>query len=223
MRYTAVIGDLIGSKALERDVRRTIQRNLKAHFRNLQPTSTAGLASQPTITLGDEFQALFSAADHAADVLTFLTEVQDLCRPIDVRFGIGVGSLSTDLTPVAIGMDGPCFHHAREALEVSHDQELACRVRGGDPLVADMLTFLVSQLLRIRRRWSDEQREAIETYLDLPEKERSWSRVAEELRRSPSAITQRQQGAQWKLVRALSDVVERGLSRLEAETEEQPS
>jgi len=223
MRHTALIGDLVGSKTLAPEARRKVQRALKGLFERLAPAATPGVSSQPTITLGDEFQALFSAAESAAAIRTFLTDVQDVCRPVGVRFGIGVGELTTDRTPVAIGMDGPCFHRAREALQTSREQDLPCAARGGDPLDADMLTFLVSQMLGIRARWSDEQREAIETYLALPDAERSWSRVAEKLGRSPSAITQRQQAAQWKLVSALSDVVDRGLARLERRSSGRPS
>jgi len=214
MDLTAVIGDLVASRSLDPNVRRDVQARLRDHFAGLV-RSSGPIRSQPTITLGDGFQGLFSAAEDPSAVVGFLTRVQELARPADVRFGIGIVPLTTDLTDVAIGMDGPCFHHAREAIEWSRREDLACGVRGGDPLDADMLSHLLSTLLRIRRQWSSEQREAIITYLGLPEESRTWSAVADILGRTPSAITQRQQGAQWKWVRALSAVVARGLARLE--------
>lgn len=218
MPLTAVIGDLVASRSLDPAVRRAIQERLVGYFPTLE-AGQPGVRSRPTITLGDEFQGLFATADDPAALVGFLTRVQDLCRPADVRFGIGIGTLTTDLAPVAIGMDGPCFHRARAAIDAARKDDMPSAVRGGDALLADMLTHLLATLLRIRGQWSTEQREAIETYLALPDGDRSWSAVADALGRSPSAITQRQQGAQWKRVRALTAVVEKGLARLETEAD----
>ncbi|HEX9899935.1 MAG TPA: SatD family protein [Candidatus Methylomirabilis sp.] len=215
MTYTALIGDLVGSRGIGGKRRGAIQRDLTEYFGGLLPEESPGLRSQPALTLGDEFQALFSAHERPSAILEFLIDVQDLCRPEGVRFGIGVGGLTTDLRPTAIGMDGPCFHRARGAIGDSRSRDLACGVQGEDDLVAEMLSYLISHTLEVRKRWTAEQREAIHSYLSLDDDQRSWTRVAEQLGRSPSAITQRQQGAQWKRIQAMAGVIERGLARLE--------
>ena len=61
MNHTALIGDLVGSRGIAGQRRGAIQRDLTEYFAGLTPEESPGLRSQPTLTLGDEFQALFSA------------------------------------------------------------------------------------------------------------------------------------------------------------------
>lgn len=219
LRYTAVIGDLVESKKLGGDARASLQSRLQHYFSSLPAGPGTGIVARPMITLGDEFQGLFSSCSDPGGVLAFLTGVQELLRPTRVRFGIGIGALSTALRETAIGMDGPCFHRAREAITASRKKEWFCTVRGGSPLTADMLTLILSEMLHTRNEWSDEQREAIHAYLAMPGDERSWSGVAERLDRSPSAITQRQQAARWAVVRRMEEVSRRALGQMEAQAE----
>ncbi len=76
----------------------------------------SSLAASWTITLGDEFQALFRTPQALPGAVEHL--VHGL-RGQAVRFGVGFGPLTTALRPQAIGMDGPCFHRARDAVEAA--------------------------------------------------------------------------------------------------------
>jgi hypothetical protein len=73
------------------------------------------LLSPCTITLGDEYQAVYRDADTLfQDAWLVLEKVY----PEKVRFSLGLGTLTTPVNPEqAIGMDGPAFHAAREAMQ----------------------------------------------------------------------------------------------------------
>jgi hypothetical protein len=107
----ALIGDLVGSKSIER--RAVFQRRF-AQVLALRTDEAAGLASPFTLTLGDEFQAVYRSADSLwRDIMEILAAI----HPVQARFAIGVGELSTRLNPEqALGMDGPAFHLARSAM-----------------------------------------------------------------------------------------------------------
>lgn len=120
MQVIAVIGDLVNSKAVaQRSVfQRKLARTLADAGRDAR-----GLASPYTITLGDEFQAVYRGAETLfADVVTIMAEI----HPVRARFAFGVGELTTRVNPEqALGMDGPVFHQARAALtELKNDGRL---------------------------------------------------------------------------------------------------
>ena len=118
--YIAIIGDLVASREMPAVERSELQSRLMSFFEAIDPEQDTGVASGPLITLGDEFQALFLAnGTGVRSVLAMISSVIESVRPQTVRFGLGIGPLVTDLQPRALGMDGPCFHRARKALEMS--------------------------------------------------------------------------------------------------------
>ncbi len=111
MQVLALIGDIVGSRTLSR--RDAWQRRLAAVLA-ARNQAGHGLASPYTITLGDEFQAVYR---QAGSVWLDLVEILAALHPVPVRFALGVGSLTTRVNSrQALGMDGPAFHRAREAL-----------------------------------------------------------------------------------------------------------
>ena len=128
MKVVAVIGDIVESKRLGRK-REAFQKTLAAA---LARTSAAGqgVASPYTITLGDEFQAVYRSADSLwADLLQVLAAI----HPVEARLAIGVGELATRLNPKqALGMDGPAFHLARDAMTALKEAGGRLRI-GGEP------------------------------------------------------------------------------------------
>lgn len=111
MKYLALIGDIVDSKALPR--RAEFQEKLAETLKRVSARNPA-LVSPYTLTLGDEFQAVYKSADRIfADIFEILTAI----HPAQARFAIGVGELSTPINrKQALGMDGPAFHRAREAI-----------------------------------------------------------------------------------------------------------
>ena len=110
---TAVIGDLVGSRQFSPPERGEVQVELRQFLNRLNQNYRAAVLSDFVITTGDEFQALLRDPELIPD-LAWAVEAQ-LGR-IGVRLGIGFGTIYTPLRPVAIGMDGPAFHQAREAI-----------------------------------------------------------------------------------------------------------
>lgn len=107
----ALIADLAGSRQVPR--RAALQRKLE---RTLADVSAGhpGLASPYTLTLGDEFQAVYRDPGRVfVDILQILASI----HPVKARFSLGVGELATAINPhQALGMDGPAFHRARATL-----------------------------------------------------------------------------------------------------------
>jgi hypothetical protein len=112
MRHICVIGDLVASRRVHD--RQALQARFAEALAEINVRRSKLLASPATITLGDEYQAVYRSADSL-----FLDAWGLLARlwPESMRFSIGVGSLSTPINSrQAIGMDGPAFHVAREGM-----------------------------------------------------------------------------------------------------------
>lgn len=115
--YCAIIGDLINSKKLPAEDRAAIQERLKALLNGVNENFSSFLVSPFLMTLGDEFQGVLTAAKPALEIIDFLG--QNLMElPIQIRYGIGIGELSTNVNrEQALGDDGPAYHHARQGIE----------------------------------------------------------------------------------------------------------
>src|SRR5688500_17029360 len=107
MQYAALIGDFVQSKSLEN--RGEVQRTFAGVCANLNTErKELGLVSPLTITLGDEFQAVFG------DVVRLwecILRIEAAMEPVAIRFAVGLGTISTDIQhDTALGMDGPAFY-----------------------------------------------------------------------------------------------------------------
>lgn len=125
MNHLALIADIVGSRKLIN--RGAVQRRLKGVLDDLNANPDQ-LASPYTITLGDEFQAVFTGADRLfPDIFAIMAAV----HPVELRFSIAVGPLETPINPdQAIGMDGPVFYRARDLLEQMKEQDRVLDVAG---------------------------------------------------------------------------------------------
>ena len=127
MQYLALIGDIVGSKQLPG--RDAFQTELAAFLKETSSRNPA-LISPYTITLGDEFQAVYKSADTLfADTFSIMCQI----HPAQARFAVGVGGISTEINrKQALGMDGPAFHRAREAITELKKTSFLLRLQG-DP------------------------------------------------------------------------------------------
>ena len=110
--YCAIIGDINQSRALPE--RAKIQRKFQNAIDIVNREYKEEIASKFILTLGDEFQGLLH---RATESYRLVRRFQDIMVGVPFAFGIGIGSLATSLKKEALGMDGECFHHAREALQ----------------------------------------------------------------------------------------------------------
>lgn len=215
--YIAVIGDLVASREMDPSRRNDLQGKLTTLFDSGRSEMTTGMASRPLMTLGDEFQVLYTSdAEGAEGALAFLTAVLEQARPAEVRIGIGIGPLSTALRELALGIDGPCFHRARGALEKSRRKGMPCLLDSGGGPVDGMWSMLASYALRQRHSWSDLQREAIELY----KRAGAWNKVAGQLAISNAAVTLRHQAAGWSMYTMAWNALKAGLLHIMSIMEE---
>jgi predicted DNA-binding protein YlxM (UPF0122 family) len=127
MSYLALIGDIKESRKLvDRDA---VQRRLQTTCDQLNRQADAlQLVSPFTVTLGDEFQAVFTGAQH---IWSCIFAIESGLHPVRVRFGMGVGGIDTQINrSQSIGMDGPAFHLAREAVTSLKSERGSYRVLG---------------------------------------------------------------------------------------------
>jgi hypothetical protein len=154
--FVAMIGDIRGSRQL--DDRKEVQTEFERIVDSLDdhvPDST--IASRFTVTTGDEFQALLTEGSAAVEAAVSAT---DRFHPAGLRFGIGRGELDTDVNPnQAIGMDGPCFHRARGAIEAAKTDETWLRVAGWSNDLDRHVNSLFDLVRCVREDWTDRQAE----------------------------------------------------------------
>lgn len=153
--WIAVIGDLVDSRRLSRAERAAAQRALRSIVARLDRISADRLGSRFAITTGDEFQGLLHGPEPIADLLWAIQVEQ---RELSVRVGIGRGELFTPLRDETVGMDGPVFHAAREAIEQSRAGHGDRPVFAGfGPATDRVLTGIAAGLSALRGRWTERQ------------------------------------------------------------------
>jgi hypothetical protein len=146
MKHLVVIGDIVLSRRLPD--RAGVQQKLERVLEELNLQHADKLASPYTITLGDEFQAVYRDATPA---LRDAIRILEALSPVRVRFALSPGAIVTRINPQqALGMDGPAFHEARDAITGLKTRNCLLAVTGAaiqpGPLVADSLDLISSVL-----------------------------------------------------------------------------
>jgi hypothetical protein len=146
MKRIALIGDIVSSRKIRN--RAEVQKKMSALFRELNRKDTT-IISPFTITLGDEFQALYASADNLfKDMWIIIASLY----PVKVKFSIGIGNLTTKINRLqSIGMDGTSFHNARKGLDELKEKPFLFNIitDGGDVLKLERQSlFLISQILK---------------------------------------------------------------------------
>lgn len=157
--YLALIGDLRASREIED--RKKAQKRLETAIKRLNKTYGHNMVSPLTVTLGDEFQALFN---DASELWKLIFGLEARIAPLQVRFGIGIGELTTRVNrQAAVGMDGPAFHKARDAIVALKASEGCYYLKGlglDDTLVNSIFSIISDQ----RKRWNENR---LNIFLDL--------------------------------------------------------
>lgn len=168
--YIAIIGDIKKSKLIQ-DRNRT-QEKLGKVLDEINHKYEDDIAAQFMITLGDEFQGLLAKGENTMEILT---EIEHRMHPVKIRFGIGIGEISTKINrTMAIGADGPGYYKARAAVEYVKSIEKRKQIGAGNIRIeiagdyekaTSLLNTIFSLLTVITSNWSDRQREIIYTML----------------------------------------------------------
>jgi hypothetical protein len=153
--HLVVIGDIRASRRVpERAaVQASLEHALEAINGGFREEITAGFV----VTLGDEFQGVLARPSAAVDVLLAL---EWALEDIQVRYGLGWGTISTGLRELAVGMDGPCFHNAREAVVAGKraDRWVSVSGFGDDDEVLNGLFWIIGA---VRGQWTEVQRQTV--------------------------------------------------------------
>ncbi len=109
--YAALVGDVIAS-------RHAGDREDLQHFldKAMIEGNMVATAVQPLrMTIGDEFQGLF---DDVVEAISATLQIRLYLQPtVDVRIGIGWGTLDMVPKEPPFGQDGPCWWRARDAID----------------------------------------------------------------------------------------------------------
>lgn len=191
-RYVAVIGDVVESRTLPAGIRAGLQEDLEEFLVTLNEGFSYAIQSEFVITTGDEFQGLLSDATILPDILWASDAHLERAR---VRYGIGYGELFTPLQPVAIGMDGPAFHHAREAITSARKQGWRGGVFAGFGEWQDQVLNGLARLLeRHSERLTAKQREVAGMVRDGLEQ----TEIAERLGVTRQAVSDHVRAMGWE-------------------------
>ncbi len=154
--YLAVIADIRGSRQLAD--RRGVQERLHRVLGDLDRQFAAVIAARFAITTGDEFQVLLT--DPAAGI-PVVVACDEALPDLSLRWGLGWGPLATRLEHRAVGMDGPCFHAARAAIDWAADHDRWLAARGLDAGAEAALDGIFALLGAVRAGWTAKQAAAV--------------------------------------------------------------
>lgn len=206
--FLALIGDLAGSRRLPD--RADTQRRLEEALAALNERQAGGSpAARFVITAGDEFQGLLRRPEAVLDALLFLEEREPAVR---IRYGIGWGSLATPLRPDALGMDGPCFYLAREALMTGKRDDRWVTARGFGAAEDAVLDALFSLLGALRAGWTRTQARTVALARAAEREGRTRRSVADGLGVSPSVVSEALKAARWEAAREGEAALRRALA-----------
>lgn len=164
--YYAIIGDIKESKKIIN--RYEVQEKLKEILVKVNFVYQADIAANFLITLGDEFQGILKKSENVLEIIKY---IQREMYPIRVRFGVGVGEISTKIDKkAAIGADGPAFYAARDMIGFLHEQEKQLKNQSADIQISfyDQASFdiiqintMLSLIKVIEDSWTEKQRYTI--------------------------------------------------------------
>lgn len=214
--YIAVIGDIKNSRKIGN--RDGVQEKLKKVLLDINKKYSNDIASKFTITLGDEFQGLLHDGENVMDIIS---EIERKMYPIKIRFGIGIGEITTVIdSERAIGADGPGYYKAREAIEFLKQNEKKKQSGKPDTRIesdgekqgtVELLNAILSLTAAVKRSWSDRQRQ---TVWDMLEHRDSQSDAAERLGIKQSSVQKNLANGNYYTYKEAMDTVKKTLSEI---------
>lgn len=191
--YLALIADVIDSKMVQE--RFDLQKQVEITLQKMNELFGDYLASRFTLTLGDEFQALLKVD---APVFQIIDTLRSELTPTQLRFGIGLGEIVTDIDPLqSIGADGPAYWNARAAINLVHQKNDYGNTQIYFSSGKENQDFFVNALIAsgeaIRSGWRDSQEEILLNLLKRSVYSESFSQqdLAQSLAINPSALSKR--------------------------------
>lgn len=161
--FVAIIGDIRNSRDIEG--RNRIQEKLRDILGKINVKYRENIAADFIITLGDEFQGLLG---DGKELLQIIYEIKIQLYPVEVRFGIGIGRITTNINrEMALGADGPAYYCARNAIEILEENERKNKVVTSDIRLEKeegeigLVNTTFELLGALEQDWTNRQREII--------------------------------------------------------------
>ena len=191
--YLALIADVIDSKMVQE--RFDLQKQLEKTLQTMNELFGEFIASNFTLTLGDEFQGLLKVD---APVFQIIDTLRSELTPTQLRFGIGLGEILTDIDPLqSIGADGPAYWNARAAINLVHQKNDYGNTQIYFSSGKEKQDFFVNALIAsgeaIRSGWRGSQEEILLDLLKRCVYSENFSQqdLAQSLAINPSALSKR--------------------------------
>ena len=191
--YLALIADVIDSKMVQE--RFDLQKQLEKTLQTMNELFGEFIASNFTLTLGDEFQGLLKVD---APVFQIIDTLRSELTPTQLRFGIGLGEIVTDIDPLqSIGADGPAYWNARAAINLVHQKNDYGNTQIYFLSGKEKQDFFVNALIAsgeaIRSGWRGSQEEILLDLLKRCVYSENFSQqdLAQSLAINPSALSKR--------------------------------
>lgn len=218
MIYYAIIGDVKDSRTLPN--RNDVQEKLKKVLLDINRIYNEDIAADFLITLGDEFQGLMLKSNN---IIKIVKHIQRELHPIQIRFGIGIGEISTKINKkAAIGADGPAFYAARNVITMIHELEKKIKIQAPDIQISlyteknifeiKEINTLLSLIKTIEDSWTEKQRY---TVWDMMINHGSQNECALRMNTSQSTVARRLSDGKYIVYVNAINTVEEAISRLE--------
>ena len=218
MIYYAIIGDVKDSRTLPN--RNDVQEKLKKVLLDINRIYNKDIAADFLITLGDEFQGLMLKSNN---IIKIVKHIQRELHPIQIRFGIGIGEISTKINKkAAIGADGPAFYAARNVITMIHELEKKIKIQAPDIQISlyteknifeiKEINTLLSLIKAIEDSWTEKQRY---TVWDMMINHGSQNECALRMNTSQSTVARRLSDGKYIVYVNAINTAEEAISRLE--------
>lgn len=212
MLYLAIIGDFIDSKSISPNERYNLQKELENSLHTVNQKYEQYLVSKFSITLGDEFQGLVKIE---TPIFHLLDDLYFSLVPYDIRFGLGIGEIFTDINPhQSIGADGPAYWHARHAIQYVHKYNdygnTRIAIKTNDTSHTKFLNTLIAAADALKSNWRASQLEIFHTLLfeNLYEEEFDQKAIGNLLKLSSSALSKRLKSSNLKVYLRLRNMTQ---------------
>ena len=217
--YFAIIGDIIESKKISN--RFESQIKLNHVLEDINRKYQGSISSRFMITLGDEFQGLLCDGNQVIDIIEF---IQIKMYPIQIRFGIGIGRIETEINQlVPYGSDGSAYHNARKMIEKLKDTEKKNKTPDANIMISSdgdhsdqeiLLNTILSLCTALKLRWTNRQREAA---FDCLLNGDNQTAAAQRFNISQPAVQKLLANADYYTYKKSMDVVTQALSNIKVE------
>jgi len=206
MKYLVIIGDIVGSKEISN--RKNMQKIFADVLQEPSKIYSKTIISPLTLTIGDEFQAVLSNAENLFQMMNL---IEHRMRKISLRYGLGVGEIDTEINhQSAIGMDGPAFHFARQAVELARKEGKTYYFKCKNKSVEERINVLLNWLDFYLKKWADQTKDILYYH----QKKITQKEIANKMGMTQPAVSQNIRGKAFDLIRETQKLVEQELNNL---------